>query len=71
MTGWTLASPSGRAYTFGNVLLFKDSFINLHTTTGVDVPTDLFWNLDQPVWKAGDMATLKRGDEVMATFTIK
>jgi hypothetical protein len=71
MTGWTLANQSGQVYTFGNVLLFKDSFINLHTTSGVDVPTDLFWNLDQAVWKVGDLATLKRGDEVMATFAVQ
>lgn len=71
MTGWTLANPRGQTYTFGTVLLFKDSFINLHTTKGVDVPTDLFWNQDAPVWKKGDTATLKRGNDVMATFEVK
>jgi hypothetical protein len=71
MTGWTLSNPRGSTYTFGSVLLFKDSFINLHTSTGVDVPTDLFWNLEDAVWQSGDVATLKRGDEVMATFTVK
>ena len=32
MTGWTLSNPRGQTYTFGNVLLFKDSFINLHSS---------------------------------------
>ena len=71
MTGWTLTNPRGQSYTFGGVLLFKDSFINLHTTKGVDVPTDLFWNQDAPIWKKGDTATLKRGEQVMATFQVK
>jgi hypothetical protein len=71
MTGWTLSSPRGQTYTFGSVLLFKESFINLHTTRGVDVPTDLFWNLDKAAWQAGDTATLKRGDQTVAEFAVK
>jgi len=71
LTGWTLSTPRGQSYTFGNVLLFKDSFINLHTTKGVDVPTDLFWDQDAAVWQKGDTATLKRGEQVMATFQVK
>lgn len=71
LIGWTLTNPRGKVYTFANVLLLKENFINLHTTNGVDVPTDLFWNQDEAVWQAGDTATLKRGDEVMATFEVK
>lgn len=71
MTGWTLSTPRGQTFTFGTVLLFKDSFINVHTTNGVDVPTDLFWNQEAAVWRKGDEATLKRGAEVIATFTVK
>jgi cell wall-associated NlpC family hydrolase len=71
MTGWTLSNPRGQIYSFGSVLLFKDSFINLHTTSGVDVPTDLFWNRDEAAWQVGDVATLKRGEETVATFTVK
>lgn len=71
MTGWTLSNPRGQTYSFGSVVLFKDSFINLHTTSGVDVPTDLFWNRDEAAWQAGDVATLKRGEETVATFTVK
>lgn len=71
LTGWTLSNPRGKVYTFGNVLLLKENFINLHSTKGVDVPTDLFWNQEEAVWQAGDIATLKRGDEVMATFEVK
>ncbi len=71
LTGWTLSNPRGKVYTFGNVLLLKENFINLHTSSGVDIPTDLFWNQEEAVWQVGDTATLKRGDEVMATFEVK
>ncbi len=70
LTGWVLASSSGIAYTFGNVTLLKDSFINLHTTTGADVPTDLFWDRAEPAWKAGDRLTLSNGNQEIATFTV-
>lgn len=71
LSGWTLSNPRGKVYTFGNVLLLKENFINLHTTKGVDIPTDLFWNQEEAVWQAGDLVTLKRGDQVMATFEVK
>ena len=70
LTGWVLASSSGIAYTFGNVTLLKDSFINLHTTSGADVPTDLFWDRAEPAWKAGDWLTLSNGNQEIATFTV-
>ena len=71
LTGWVLASSSGMAYTFGNVTLLKDSFINLHTTTGADVPTDLFWDRAEPAWKAGDRLALSNGNQEIATFTVE
>ncbi|MFC1464423.1 MAG: lamin tail domain-containing protein [Candidatus Brachytrichaceae bacterium NZ_4S206] len=71
LTGWTLSNPRGKVYTFGNVALFRESFINLHTTSGVDVPTDLFWNQPEAVWRVGDEVVLRRGDEVIATYIVR
>ncbi len=71
LTGWTLTTPRGKAYTFGNVVLFRESFINLHTTSGVDVPTDLFWNQPEAMWRVGDEVVLRRGDEVIATYIVR
>jgi len=31
----------------------------------------LFWNQLEAVWQVGDVATLKRGDEVIATYTVR
>lgn len=71
LTGWTLSNPRGQVYTFGNVALFRESFINLHTTSGVDVPTDLFWNQPEAMWRVGDEVVLRRGDEVIATYIVR
>jgi hypothetical protein len=71
MKGWTLSGSRNITYTFGNVTLFKDSFINLHTTTGADVPTDLFWNRTEPAWQLGDVITLAKQGQIIATFTVK
>ncbi|MCS7054557.1 MAG: lamin tail domain-containing protein [Thermoflexales bacterium] len=71
LTGWTLSNPRGKVYTFGNVALFKESFINLHTTSGVDAPTNLFWNQSEAMWRVGDEVVLRRGDEVIATYIVR
>jgi hypothetical protein len=72
MTGWQLVPPRGTSYTFGPVKIFKNSFLNLHTTTGADVPNDLFWGLGEPMWQSGDEVKLMRQDgSVAATFVVK
>lgn len=71
LTGWTLSNPRGQTYTFGPLVLGRNGFVNVYTTRGADSPTDLFWNLDQAVWQAGDVVTLKQGDTVVATFTVR
>lgn len=71
LKGWTLSSPRGVVYTFGNVSLFKDNFINIYTTTGADIATDLFMNRADAAWQVGDVVTLAREGRAQATYTIK
>jgi hypothetical protein len=71
LKGWTLASPRGVVYTFGNISLFKDSFINVYTTTGADIATDLFMNRADAAWQVGDVVTLARDGRAQASYTIK
>ena len=72
MTGWQMVPPRGTPYVFGQVVVFKNSFVNLHTTTGADVPTDLFWGLGEPMWQSGDELKLLRKDgSVASTFLVK
>ncbi|HEY3288592.1 MAG TPA: lamin tail domain-containing protein [Anaerolineae bacterium] len=71
LKGWTLTSTRNISYTFGNVTLFKDSFISLHTTTGSDVPTDLFMNRSDAAWQVGDVLTLSAQGNPVATVTVR
>ena len=49
LNGWTINTPRGKTFTFGNLTLYKESFINVHTTNGDNNATDLFWNQTEPV----------------------
>lgn len=71
LKGWSLSSTRNISYTFGNVTLFKDSFISLHTTTGADIPTDLFMNRNDAAWQVGDVLTLSAQGQPVATVTVK
>ena len=71
MQGWTLTSSRNISYTFPNVTLFQDSFISVHTTSGTNVPTDLFMNRQDPAWQSGDVLTLADQSQVIAKYTLK
>ena len=71
LSNWTIVSPRGKVFTFGNLTLYKDSFINIHTMTGTNTPTDLFWNQTESIWQSGDQVQIKQGDNTMATYTVK
>lgn len=68
---WVLTSSRNISYTFGNVTLFRSNFISLHTTSGTDVPTDLFWNRPDSAWQIGDVLTLSNQGQVVTTYTVK
>ena len=68
---WVLTSSRNISYTFGNVTLFRSNFISLHTTSGTDVPTDLFWNRSESAWQIGDVLTLSNQGQVVTTYTVK
>jgi competence protein ComEC len=72
LEGWKIVSPRGESYTFGRVTLFQNGFINLNSTTGSDVPSDLFWGAGAAVWQSGDEVKLiGKNDTTIATFTVK
>ena len=71
LSNWTISSPRGKVFTFGNLTLYKDSFINVHTTNGTNTPTDLFWSQTEPMWQTGDNVQLKQSDKVVSTYAVK
>ena len=72
LVDWTLTDADGIVYTFGQVTLFGNgASILLHTETGQDSATDLYWGLEQPVWESGETMTLTDSEgTVRVTFTI-
>lgn len=64
LTGCTLSDEgSVHVYTFPSFVLTSGSTMILHSESGTDTGTDLFWGLGSPVWNnSGDIATLKRPD---------
>ena len=71
MKDWVLSSSRNISYTFGSVTLIRSNFISLHTASGTDVPTDLFWNRSESAWQVGDVLTLSNQGQVVTTYTVK
>jgi competence protein ComEC len=56
---WTLTDQSGNTYTFGQLTLFGDGAgISLHSGSGQDNATDLYWGLEEALWNSGDRVVL-------------
>lgn len=73
---WKLVDEHGNIYTFGAVTLFGSSAagspsILVHTETGQNGPSDLYWGQETAVWESGETATLfDAEDTVQATYQI-
>jgi LysM repeat protein len=72
LAGWQLETQAGLAYAFPQVSIYtKGGAVNVYTRAGSNTVSELFWGLDQPVWKSGEMATLRDpAGEVRATYLI-
>lgn len=66
--GWTLSDEQGNIYTFPQIRLIPGSVIRVSTRTSPDTPGFLYWNLNIPVWEAGEIATLSNADGVVQSF---
>jgi LysM repeat protein len=70
MAGWTLEDGEGEIYVFPEFTLHRGA-VSVHTRAGQDTVIDLFWGLDQPLWRPGKMITLRdAGEAIKSTFTI-
>jgi hypothetical protein len=70
LRGWTITTQHNRTYAFKNFTLQAGASVKLHTGSGNDTATDLYWNKKMPTWNNnGDMATLKdASDYVVARY---
>lgn len=72
LLGWRLSDEDGRTYTFGQVTLFGEgAAITLHSGSGLEGPSDLYWGFEEAVWRPGETVTLVDGEgSVRATHVI-
>lgn len=62
LTGWSLQDEDGNAYIFPAFTLRGGALVRVYTRTGQDTPRAFYWNLDAPVWRADESATLLDAD---------
>ena len=68
LTGWYLTDNQGNTYTFPQLTLFPGVKVQLHTITGQDSPTDLYWGRSGPVWVSGELAALYDTQNIARAF---
>ena len=58
LTGWYLNDGQGNIYTFPQLTLYKGGMVMVHTASGLDTPTDLYWERTIPAWQPGGEVSL-------------
>ena len=63
-SGWTVRDAAGQTYTVPDgVTVDAGETITLHTGSGTDTATDLYWGSGSPIWNnAGDTLTVTNSD---------
>jgi LysM repeat protein len=72
LLNWKLVAPGGQTYTFGQVTLFGEGAgILVHSTSGQNGATDVYWGRQEAVWESGQLITLQDADgESRATYIV-
>ena len=68
LDGWTVSDDDGNTYTFGTVLLVRGGEVTLHTGSGTDTISDVYWGRSSPAWNdGGENATVRNPDGQVGT----
>lgn len=71
LEGWSLSGADGKRFTFPALTLFTDAQVNVHSTSGENTPSDLYWGRAEAVWSRGDLVTLRDEDEdIVDTYIV-
>jgi competence protein ComEC len=69
LSGWTISDAVGKTYTIPEgVVLEAGAIVMLHTGSGTDTESDLYWGASSPVWNNGGdtvVVTNSEGDVVL------
>jgi hypothetical protein len=72
LKGWTLADGESHKYPFPDLTLLPNSEVNVHTKSGVNTATDLYWGQPEARWGAtGAVAYLRDPNgKLIATYRV-
>lgn len=71
LAGWTLRDETGHLFTFPSLTLLKSGTVSLHTTTGSNSASDLYWGQSGAVWASGKSALLSdEGGNLRARYKV-
>jgi competence protein ComEC len=72
LIGWTLVDSEGRKFTFPDLTLLTEAEVKVHTTSGTNTATDLYWGQTAPRWSAsGTIAYLRDpAGKLIATYRV-
>ncbi|MBI5568185.1 MAG: LysM peptidoglycan-binding domain-containing protein [Chloroflexi bacterium] len=72
LVGWTLADGEGHKFTFPDLTLLSNAEVKVHTGSGVNLATDLYWGQVDARWGAtGTVAYLRDPDgRLIATYRV-
>lgn len=71
LAGWKLQDQHGNVFVFPQLELFEGGAVNVWTTAGTATVVDLYWGLQNPVWRSGEKVTLLDGrGNIQATFVV-
>lgn len=71
LAGWTLRGATAEVYNFPNVFLWSGGSVRVHTATGANTPSDLYWGQSEARWFSGDTVELLDADgKVISGYVI-
>jgi Lamin Tail Domain len=68
LTGWSLTDNKGLVYTFPQLILHPGAKVQVHSASGKDTPSDLYWGRSVPVWTSGELAALYDTQNIARAF---
>jgi hypothetical protein len=68
LTGWYLSDNKGLVYAFPQLSLHPGASVQVHTTSGKDIPTDLYWDRSAPAWTSGELVALYDAHDIARAF---
>lgn len=68
LTGWYLSDNKGLVYTFPHLMLSPGASVQVHTGSGKDSPTALYWGRSTPAWTSGELVALYDAQNIPRAF---